>query len=54
MFDSLQDRFEGIVRSLRGQARISESNIEEAVADIRRALLEADVHVKVVREFIAA
>ncbi|MCB9473004.1 MAG: signal recognition particle protein [Candidatus Delongbacteria bacterium] len=53
MFDSLQDRFEGIVRSLRGQARISESNIEEAVADIRRALLEADVHVKVVRDFIA-
>jgi signal recognition particle subunit SRP54 len=52
MFESLQDRFEGIVRSLRGQARISETNIEEAVAEIRRALLEADVHVKVVRDFI--
>lgn len=52
MFESLQDRFEGIVRSLRGQAKISETNIEEAVAEIRRALLEADVHVKVVRDFI--
>ncbi len=52
MFESIQDRFDGILRGLKGTAKISESNIEEAVSQIRRALLEADVNIKVVRTFI--
>lgn len=52
MFDALQERFDGILRSLKGQAKISESNIEEAVREIRRALLEADVNVRVARDFV--
>jgi signal recognition particle subunit SRP54 len=53
MFDALQDRFDGILRSLKGQAKISESNVEDSVREIRRALLEADVNVRVAREFIS-
>ena len=53
MLDALQERFDGILRSLKGQARISESNIEDAAREIRRALLEADVSVQVARDFVA-
>jgi signal recognition particle subunit SRP54 len=53
MLDALQERFEGILRSLKGQSRISESNIEDASGEIRRALLEADVAVQVARDFVA-
>ncbi len=52
MLDALQERFDNILRGLKGQAKISENNIEDAVRDIRRALLEADVNVKVVRDFV--
>ena len=52
MFDALQERFDGILRGLKGTARISESNIEETVREIRRALLEADVNVRVARDFV--
>ena len=52
MFDTLSDRLEGVFKKLRGQGRISERNIEEALREVRLALLEADVNIKVVRDFI--
>jgi len=54
MFDSLSDKLHGIFKKLRGASRLSESNIAEAMHDIRLALLEADVNVAVADEFIAA
>lgn len=52
MFDTLSDRLEGIFKKLRGQGRITESNIDEALREVRLALLEADVNIKVVRDFV--
>ena len=52
MFDELSQRFEEAVKSLRGQASISDTNVEGALKDVRRALLEADVSLPVVREFV--
>ncbi|MBM5802651.1 MAG: signal recognition particle protein [Cyanobacteria bacterium K_DeepCast_35m_m2_155] len=52
MFDELSARFEEAVKSLRGQATISDTNVEGALKDVRRALLEADVSLPVVREFV--
>ncbi|MCX7929305.1 MAG: signal recognition particle protein [Chlorobi bacterium] len=52
MFESLQSRLEEAIKKLRGQARITEDNIADALAEVRRALLDADVHVDVVRRFI--
>ncbi len=54
MFENLTDRFQGIVRSLTGQARLTPDNIRESLRDVRRALLEADVPVSVARDFVAA
>ena len=53
MFDSLSDRLHGIFKKLRGESRLSESNIADAMRDIRLALLEADVNAGVADEFIA-
>lgn len=52
MFDSLSDRLLGTIKKLRGQSRITEKNIEEAIKEIRLSLLEADVNFKVVKQFI--
>jgi signal recognition particle subunit SRP54 len=52
MFDTLSDRLDGIFKKLRGQGRLSESNIDEALREVRLALLEADVNIKVVRDFV--
>ncbi|MBJ7493394.1 MAG: signal recognition particle protein, partial [Synechococcales cyanobacterium SupBloom_Metag_052] len=52
MFDELSQRFEDAVKSLRGQATISESNVEAALQQVRRALLEADVSLSVVKDFV--
>jgi signal recognition particle subunit SRP54 len=52
MFDELSQRFDDAVKALRGQAAISESNIESALKDVRRALLEADVSLPVVKDFV--
>ncbi len=52
MFDSLSDRLQETFRRLRGQARLTENNMSDALQEIRVALLEADVNLKVVREFI--
>ncbi len=51
MFDALTDKFNSVFRGLSGKGRISEENIRESMREIRTALLEADVNVKVVKEF---
>jgi signal recognition particle subunit SRP54 len=53
MFDALADRLDEAWKKLRGQDKISESNIKEALREVRRALLEADVNLQVIKEFIA-
>src|SRR3989304_3616559 len=52
MFESLSDRLQGVFRSLRGEARLTEATVEAALREIRLALLEADVNFKVVKAFI--
>jgi signal recognition particle subunit SRP54 len=54
MFENLSERLEGVFKKLRGQARLTEDNIEEALREVRTALLEADVNFQVVKEFIAS
>src|SRR2546428_5995423 len=54
MFESLGEKFDSLLRKLRGQGKITERNIEEALRDVRLALLEADVNLNVVRDFVAA
>ena len=54
MFGTLTDKFEGVFRRLRGLGKISESNVSEALRDVRLALLEADVDFSVTRDFLAA
>ncbi|MBI4178976.1 signal recognition particle protein [bacterium] len=51
MFDQLTERFGAIFKKLRGQGKLSEANVMEAVKEVRTALLEADVHLSVVRSF---
>lgn len=51
MFDALTDRFSSVFRSLSGRGRISEENVRDAMREVRTALLEADVNLKVVNEF---
>ena len=53
MFDSLSDRLDGVFRRIRGTGKLTEANIEEALRDVRVALLEADVHLDVAKDFIA-
>ncbi|MCW9046841.1 MAG: signal recognition particle protein [Gammaproteobacteria bacterium] len=52
MFDSLSDRLSKTIKNLRGQGRITENNIKETMRDVRMALLEADVALPVVRDFV--
>ncbi len=52
MFENLSSRLSGVVKTLSGNARLSESNIKDALREIRIALLEADVALPVVKEFI--
>ncbi len=51
MFDNLQDKLERAFRSLKGQTRITELNISETIKEIRKALLDADVHYKIAKTF---
>ncbi|MDC8445966.1 MAG: signal recognition particle protein [Nitrosomonas sp.] len=53
MFENLTGRLSGIIKTLKGEARLSESNIQQALREVRLALLEADVALPVVKEFIA-
>ena len=52
MFETLTERLSGTIQRLRGQGRLTENNIKEALREVRMALLEADVALPVVREFI--
>jgi signal recognition particle subunit SRP54 len=52
MLDSLTNRLSGVIKSLRGQARLTESNISDTLREVRLALLEADVALPVVKDFI--
>ncbi|MCY3969599.1 MAG: signal recognition particle receptor subunit alpha, partial [Acidobacteria bacterium] len=53
MFEGLKDKLEGVFQSLRSEGRVSRDDVRRAVRQIRLALLEADVHVRVVRSFVA-
>src|SRR6186997_1807517 len=52
MFDALSTRLQDVFKSIRGEARLTEANVEAALREIRLALLEADVNFKVVKAFI--
>ena len=47
MFDELSSRFEDAVKGLRGEAKISENNINDALKEVKRALLDADVSLSI-------
>ncbi len=52
MFDSLSDRLNRTLKNIRGQGRITEANVKDTLREVRMALLEADVALPVVREFV--
>jgi signal recognition particle subunit SRP54 len=52
MFDTLTNRLAGVFKTLRGEARLTETNIQDAMREVRMALLEADVALPVVRDFV--
>jgi signal recognition particle subunit SRP54 len=52
MLQELGEKFDGVLRKLKGQGKLSEKNIADAMREIRRALLEADVNYKVAKQFI--
>jgi signal recognition particle subunit SRP54 len=54
MLDNLTERLGRVMKTLRGEARLTEDNIQEALREVRLALLEADVALPVVKQFIAA
>ena len=53
MFDSLSDRLQSIVKRVRGKGRLTEADVDEVLAEIRTALLEADVNLGVVQDVVA-
>ncbi len=53
MFDNLSQRLSRVVKQLRGEARLTDANIQDALREVRLALLEADVALPVVKEFVA-
>ncbi|MBD3390530.1 MAG: signal recognition particle protein [Chitinivibrionales bacterium] len=53
MFEDLSNRFDAVFKKLKGRGKLSESNIADAMRDVKRALLEADVNYKVVKQFTA-
>jgi len=52
LFDSLSDKLQGVFRTLRGHGSLTEADVDAALREIRLALLEADVHFKVVKQFL--
>lgn len=52
MFDNLSDKLQRVFKNLRGEGKLTSANMDEALREIRVALLEADVHFKVVKQFI--
>ncbi|MBI4507411.1 MAG: signal recognition particle protein [Chloroflexi bacterium] len=53
MFDTLGDRLQAVFTRLRSKGRLTESDVDEALREVRRALLEADVSLRVVKDFVA-
>ena len=53
MFESLSDKLQSVFRHLSGKGRVSEADVNEAMREVRLALLEADVNFKVVKELLA-
>jgi len=53
MFDSVSDKLNEVFKKLKGHGKLTEKNVEEGLRQVRMALLEADVHYKVVKQFIA-
>ncbi|MEC9057571.1 MAG: signal recognition particle receptor subunit alpha, partial [Actinomycetota bacterium] len=51
MFENLSSRFEGVLKRIRGKGRLGPEEVDEFLAELRVALLEADVHLSVVRTF---
>jgi signal recognition particle subunit SRP54 len=54
MFDNLTEKFDAVFRKLRGHGRLTEENIQDALREVRLALLEADVNFRVVKDFVEA
>ena len=52
MFEQLSEKLDAVLRNIRGLGKISEKNIRDTSREVRRALLEADVHFEVARDFI--
>jgi signal recognition particle subunit SRP54 len=52
MFDQLSDKLRGTIKTLSGRGRLTESNISDAMREVRIALLEADVSLDVTKEFV--
>ena len=53
MLENLGNRFQDIVRKIRGHGKITEENVKESIKEVKMALLEADVNYKVVKDFTA-
>jgi len=53
MFENLSDKLDAVFRKLKGHGKLSEKNIEEGLKEVRMALLEADVHYRVAKKFVA-
>jgi signal recognition particle subunit SRP54 len=52
MFEDLSQKFEGLYKKIRGQGKLTEDNVQDAVREIRRVLLDADVNYKVAKKFV--
>src|SRR5512136_1933432 len=52
MFENLSDKLQRVFKNLRGEGKLTPENMEQALREIRVALLEADVHFRVVKQFI--
>ncbi len=53
MFENLSDKLDAVFKKLKGHGKLTESNVEDGLREVRLALLEADVHFRVVKQFIA-
>ncbi len=53
MFDNLSDKLDSVFKKLKGHGKLTEKNIADGLKEVRMALLEADVHYKVVKQFVA-
>ena len=53
-FDNLSDKLAGVFKKLRGKGKLSESDVKEAMREVRLALLEADVNYKVAKDFTSS